>query len=341
MLTFASGGWVLLLAVLLSLAAVAWVLAHGRHTIGDGRNPATYGFDLSHTLVPRDQIVAAVAKDALEPLTDPHTVSVAEAQAAGANQYRRYLLNNTRVIGVTINGDARCYPLPVMQLHEVCNDTVGGVPVLVTYNGLCDSVVVARREAGGQVRTFGTSGLLYNSNLLLYDRQARNAEESLWSQLEWRAIAGPAAEARLTLTLLPCELVTWPHWRAEHPEGRVIVGVPELAGDYPMKRWQSYLSNPEIKFPVSPLWHDPAHAAKTPVAAVRSGGTWRVYLLDELAALPADERARALAASPVPLGFDASSATLCTAHPDTDTVYALLFAWYAMHPDQTHGHLVP
>ena len=112
----------------------------------------------------------------------------------------RFLVPGDLVIGLSLHGEARAYPLEILALHEVCNDTLGGEPILVTYQPLCDSAVVFERRVDGHTREFGVSGLLYNSNLLMYDRHPEQPQdESLWSQLQFRALAGPAAAQHATL----------------------------------------------------------------------------------------------------------------------------------------------
>ena len=106
-------------------------------------------------------------------------------------------------------GIARAYPLRLLNWHEVINDTLGGQPVAITYSPLCDSSVGFRRMVADKVQEFGVSGLLLNSNLIMYNRQSGAADESLWSQLQCRAIAGPAAASQQTLEVLPIAVVSW------------------------------------------------------------------------------------------------------------------------------------
>ena len=73
-----------------------------------------------------------------------------------------------------IEGDIRVYPLAILNLHEIVNDTVGGVPVLITFCLLCGTGVAFRQDFDGAFTTLGVSGLLYNSDLLLYDRKRKS-----------------------------------------------------------------------------------------------------------------------------------------------------------------------
>ncbi len=120
------------------------------------------------------------------------------------------------VIALEIDGDARAYPLDVLIWHEIVNDTVGGVPVAVNYCPLCNSVTVWERDVDGQVLDFGVSGLLYNSSLVMYDRQT----ETLWSHLIGRGLYGVQTDRQLVSR--PSAIVSWADWLDEHPDGLVL-----------------------------------------------------------------------------------------------------------------------
>jgi thiol-disulfide isomerase/thioredoxin len=118
---------------------------------------------------------------------------------------------------VELNGEARAYPLQILVWHEVVNDAVGGVPVAVTYCPLCNTAISFRRPAvAGRVTTFGTSGKLYHSNLVMYDRATR----SLWPQALGQAVTGRLTGQRLER--VATQLVAWRDFRAAFPRGRVL-----------------------------------------------------------------------------------------------------------------------
>lgn len=123
------------------------------------------------------------------------------------------------VVGVERDGEARAYPMRILDHHEVVNDRFGG-PLLVTYCPLCGSAVAAVREVRGEVTSFGVSGKLWRNDLVLYD----DATGSLWSQLLAMAIRGPATGE--TLELVPASLSTWGEWREAHPDTRVLLPPP-------------------------------------------------------------------------------------------------------------------
>jgi hypothetical protein len=155
------------------------------------------------------------AKDAIPAITDPvfgEDWSDVDATLEGAD----------RVIGVAVDGNARAYPLPVLNWHEVVNDELGG-PLLVTYCPLCGSGVTAERRVDGEVTTFGVSGYLWNSDLVMYDDRT----ESLWSQILGKAVQGP--QTGETLSFRPSTLTTWRQWREDHPDTRILLPPPASA----------------------------------------------------------------------------------------------------------------
>jgi Protein of unknown function (DUF3179) len=120
------------------------------------------------------------------------------------------------VLVLELGGEERAYPVQILIWHEIVNDTVGGIPVAVTYCPLCNSALAFDRRAAGRVLDFGTSGMLYNSDLVMYDRQTR----SLWPQIQGRAVAGVLTGT--TLTPYVVSTVSWGEWRAAHPGDWVL-----------------------------------------------------------------------------------------------------------------------
>ncbi|MCZ2401397.1 MAG: DUF3179 domain-containing protein [Phycisphaerae bacterium] len=341
-LDFRSGGWVLLLAACLALAILAWQLiwfvlpVSGSRAVGDGRDVDSYGFHLDDCLVPRERLVAAgFPKDGLRALLDPPPISTQEMdeQRLGRGSF---LTPADRVIGVEIAGQARAYPLRIMIWHEVANDTLGGLPILVTCNPLCDAAFVFDRRVEGETLEFGVSGLLYNSNLLMFDRRGSPGDESLWSQMQARAVAGPAARRGAELRLLPCALTTWKEWRSAHPQTDVLRPDPARKQVYKREAYSTYAASPRLQFPVAPLPSVPETQLKAPCIGLRvAGGAWRVFSI----AAPSGERP----AGPqtVSLVLDGRTVTLrhqrhppvawlATHEDDVEVAYGSLFAWYAL-----------
>ena len=125
------------------------------------------------------------------------------------------------VIGLTLNGEAKAYPLRILMWHEIVNDSIGGTPVAVTYCPLCNSAIVFKREFNGKLHDFGTTGKLRNSDLVMYDRQT----ESWWQQFTGTGIVGDYTGQELES--IPARLESFEKFKQRHADGKVLV--PENA----------------------------------------------------------------------------------------------------------------
>lgn len=344
MLQFASGGWAIFLAVILCVGALVWHLkyevpANNPTRPGDGRHVETYGFDLSTCRIPREQLVAAgMPKDGLPALSNPPVMSAVDVEILNDRQRGKYLVPSDRVIGVEIAGQARAYPLRVMNWHEVINDTIAKTPVLVTYSPFCDSPAVYRRPVNGDTLEFGAGGLMFNSNPLLFDRRANGAGESLWSQLLGEAVAGPAAAAGQGLERIPCFLMGYGDWVNEHPGTTVLSPDPRYQDLY-KKNFGNYFGSDVLRFPVTPWPPDPDLPKKTPVIVVRTGDGSQAYTYEAIAGRVAADAVWNTDIGGVPVRFryyahpPAVIAASNGSSKPVEVIYAFWFAWYALHPD--------
>lgn len=342
LLGFRSGGYVILLAAIVSVAFLIRVLTplFNSDSLGDKRDPASYGFDLSNSRVPLEEIIPAqMVKDGLSALVNPPMLSAEEAAAFKFGSHSEYLVSSDRVIGVTVAGEARAYPLSVLNWHEIVNDTIGGEPVLVTYNPLCDSAVVYDRRVGGEVREFGVSGLLYNSNLLLYDRRPNLAEESLWSQLQARAIAGPAATSESKLRVIHTNLVRWADWRDRHPATKVVTPRADFIKRYKSNPFMNYFGIDKLHFSVNPPPPEDGPSIKERLIVVGVNGERRAYTLASVADR-VDETSRwttNLNGVPLVFHYRTDPPTAWVEAPadagPVEVIYTFWFAWHAMYPE--------
>jgi len=138
------------------------------------------------------------------------------------------------VLAVEINGEARAYPVQILIWHEIVNDTIGEVPIAVTYCPLCNSAVAYDRRVGKRVLTFGTSGLLWNSALVMYDRQT----ETLWSHFTGEGIIGILTGVELEK--FSVATVPWRVWRDAHPDGLVLSRSTGFSRDYGSNPYPGY-----------------------------------------------------------------------------------------------------
>ncbi len=184
------------------------------------------------------------ARNGIPPLDHPDMVGVPEAQLIGDNE---------SVFGVHIAGDVRAYPYRYMDWHEMLNDTIGGQPVSLAYCTLCGSGILYATQIDTQegiavTLKFGSSGLLYRSNKLMFDEQTN----SLWNQFSGRPVVGSLADTNLTLTSLPLVTTTWGEWRAMHPTTLIMSGETGYQRDYtPGKPYGDYRRSGRLMFPAS------------------------------------------------------------------------------------------
>lgn len=272
-------------------------------------------FDLSNARVDTDELFSpGIGRDGIQSLDSPERVA-----AAGAT----FPADDARVVEVVINGDAVAYPLDILNVHEIANDTVGNVPVAVTYCPLCDSVSVVDRRLPGEdtvVTELGVSGMLWRSNLVMYDRTT----DSLWSQADMRAATGPYAG--YGLTHLPVRVVTFERFKADHSDGEVIGGDPEHAEEYEANFYEEYFSSDDLYMPVE---HGDALAPKTLGIGVKAG--------EYTAFITADAAREYPVSLLTPLGRVMVSAneagmTVEAAPSDVQTMQVFYFAWSANHP---------
>jgi len=175
------------------------------------------------------------ARDCIRSIDSPKFVSAADATHVGDDDI---------VIAIAFDNEFRAYPAQILDHHEIVNDTIAGEPIAITWCPLCGSAVGVRRKVNGTVTEFGVSGLLYNSDLVFYDRNT----ETLWDQVEAKGIVGPlTGEA---LELVPVTMTRWSRWRAAHPDTLVLSEDTGFAEDYSGDHYGKYRDSTRIMFPV-------------------------------------------------------------------------------------------
>lgn len=177
-----------------------------------------------------------------------------------------WLQDDEPVLSLTVGEETRAYPLQIMTWHEIVNDTVGGEPVAVTYCPLCNSGVAFHRQVDGAVLDFGTSGMLYADNLVMYDRQT----ESLWPQLTGQASVGALTGTQLTA--IPMGVVGWSQFVAAHPDAPVLTRDTGHVREYGRNPYPGY-DDPDGWLLVEPPdGRDPRLPVKERVIGVRFRG---------------------------------------------------------------------
>mgnify|MGYP005847040687 CR=1 FL=1 len=327
-------------AVVLAVRLLVLATAGTRPRRGDGRTVASYGFDLANLDLPHGELVpAGMPRDGVRALVTPDVWTAARMDAQRKQRRAPRLVPSDLVIGAVLDGHPRAWPLRFLVWHEVVNDELAGMPLLVVHHALSGfSAVFERRLADGRTPTFGVSGLLWNSGLILYDRAPEG--ESLWSPLLARAIAGPAAERHATLRLMPSQVVTWADWRAQHPATTVLAPDPTLSREYRREPFGSYLGSDLLRYPVEPRWPWEFIAKKTPTLVVSSGDGAFLAIPLPAAAARADRGVVAVPESNPPLLLRVTTrpATVVLVGPESPvpSLVAFAFAWHAAHPHDTH-----
>lgn len=278
------------ITLIAAAAVVVWSIVAGLGRVkplGDGHDPQSYGFELGAIVEDRGFAVSGQPRDFMPSLDHPETLRGDEIVEYNRSHRRRPVVSADRVVGVVVGGEARAYPLPLLEAHEIVNDELGGVPIAISFSPLADLAVVFDRRIEGSTREFGLSGLMLDSAHLLYDRGAEtsaNELPSLWSPIRLQAVAGPSLGA--AIPLLPfVSVARWADWLSEHPETTVAVGnegsrLRDRRIDYTHE-----LTRPGLTFPVAGLdaaaiaeFDESAWARlKAPSIAVRDPqGTWRL-----------------------------------------------------------------
>jgi Protein of unknown function (DUF3179) len=218
-------------------------------------------------IVPLEKIVSGgPPPDGIPSIDDPKFISAAEAD--------KFLEDGEQIVGLNINGDIRAYPLQILVWHEIVNDNVGGSSVAVTYCPLCFTNQVFNRTIDGQTVDFGTSGKLYNSNLVMYDRTSK----TLWSQALGQAIVGKYAG--LKLDRIPFDVAFWKEWKQLYPDTKVLSRDTGSTRPYGADPYGDYYTNGDLFFPVSN--RDDRLDLKEIVVGLENGGQYKAYKLQQI-----------------------------------------------------------
>ncbi len=278
------------------------------------------GFDLSEALIPVEDILhGGPPRDGIPAIDQPKFDSPEAA---------RLWREGDLILTLELGEHSFAYPIGILNWHEIVNHRVGESGVLITFCPLCGTGIAFDPVVAGRYLTFGVSGLLYNSDLLMYDRQT----ESLWSQIEGRAIAGPLAGTHLTRVVVRHEL--WRSWQQRVGErGRVLSTDTGHRRDYRRSPYGDYDHSERVFFPVthsSRRFHP-----KTWVVGWTHQGESKAWPFPELAKVDGPVRDR-VGGEEVWVHYDEDVPTASLTTPAGEPVAAIRafwFAWYTFHPD--------
>lgn len=277
------------------------------------------GFDVSDASIPvADIFKGGPPRDGIPPLDDPEYIKADEA---------RYITDDDRVMGVVIEGTPYAYPIGIMNYHEIVNHATDHSQWLITYCPLCGTGMVFDGAVAGRKLTFGVSGLLYNSDLLMYDRQT----ESLWSQIEGRAVSGPMKGEELKLK--SSRLTSWEGWLEAHPDTLVLSRNTGHRRNYDRSPYGDYERSASVFFPISE--RDSRYHPKEWTLGMTSGNDARAWPFEELEATGRETIRDEFNGRSLVIHFDADNRSARITDESGDeipTTTGFWFAWHAFHP---------
>ena len=276
-------------------------------------------FEIQAPLIPAEEIYhGGPPRDGIPAIDTPRFVSIEEAM---------FLQDQDRVLGIHRNGIAKAYPIAILNWHEIVNDK----EVLISYCPLCGTGMAFKVDKAD----FGVSGLLYNSDMLLYDRKT----ESLWSQILAKAISGKRKGERLTM--LPLEHTTWHDWKSRNPNTLVLSTDTGYSRDYTSTPYGNYETSSAIYFPIAAKSRK--YHPKEKVIGIHIGNTYKAYPFIELDKTGKQIIQDQVQGKEIRIHFNSEHRSGMIKDTSGKTLPSLIsfwFAWYAFHPETlVYSHL--
>jgi hypothetical protein len=195
------------------------------------------GFELTNLQVSIGEILnGGPIKDGIPSIDQPKFIKGIDLTS--------YLADDDLVIGVSFNGVSKAYPINILNYHEIVNDKIEELPITVSWCPLCNSGIVFNAAINEKILSFGVSGLLYQSDVLLYDRET----ESLWSQILGKAISGRYAGT--SLTIIPSKITTWKAWKSKYPGTLLLSDQTGRSRNYRLDPYSDYYEKEATMFPI-------------------------------------------------------------------------------------------
>ncbi len=279
------------------------------------------GFDLTGSLIDSNLILAGgPTKDGIPAIDNPTFI---------APQQALYLQPEDRILGIQLNGISKAYPIAILNWHEIVNDQIKGSQFSITYCPLCGTGVAFSAKVEGKTLNFGVSGLLYNSDVLLYDRQT----QSLWSQIKAMAISGELRGQKLSK--LPITHTSWLNWKQIHPDTLVMSDKTGFARDYSSNPYRGYENSKTIYFKVTNKAPDYFHP-KERVLGLEVNNQFKAYPFSEIDKAGKTRLIDNFAGNTIYINWDKNNQHASMSNSAGEPVAAtegFWFAWFAFHPD--------
>lgn len=315
---------IIMALLLVAIIGLAWWLGQqpttGQPPSQSATNPersfAQYGLstDTTQTKIDLNEVLSGgPGKDGIPALTKPDYVAATESGYPDA----------APGVLVEIAGEARFYPFGILVWHEIVNDQIDGQPFAVTFCPLCGSAIVFDRRVNGETLEFGVSGLLWQSNLLMYDRST----ETLWSQAGRRAVVGSMVGSELAI--LPLKWLTLGEVRAEHPTALVLSEDTGHRRNYRANPYSGYEDDERLIFPVSVK--DERFAAKEIMLVIPLAG--KSYVLPDRAVPAGTAQAYETAVGQLRVSREGSAPEVILDGEVVPSYYEMWFSWAVHHQD--------
>jgi len=273
---------------------------------------------VKHSIPLNEILSGGPPKDGIPSIDNPKFITTKEADS--------FLTDKDVGLGIVHNGEARFYPYQILVFHEIVNDTIAGDPILITYCPLCATGIVFERTLDGKPVEFGVSGMLWRSNLLMYNRSADPDKESLWSQVLGEAVLGEFTPTRLAI--VPSDTVQYGDWKQKHRETKVLSRDTGAIRSYGKDPYGSYYTDESVSFGAT--FSDKRLHPKAFVLGIEIDGKFKAYHTE---ALPEGTTTDTFAGEKITLEKSAIG-EVRTFRNGTPLPYigAFWFSWLAVHP---------
>lgn len=273
---------------------------------------------VKYIIDPKKILSGGPPMDGIPSIDNPKFVSVKEAE--------EWIRDDELVLVMTYKGVERVYPLQIMVWHEIVNDVIADDPILITYCPLCGSGIAYERKIDGEEVEFGTSGKLYNSNLVMYDRKT----ESYWTQIEGLAVVGELTGRKLKP--ISVDTVVWRDWKEEHPDAEVLSQDTGFSRSYGRDPYGTYYENSFLFFPVE---NEEGNVhPKTVIFGIEVSGVYKAYKEIDLEKLGIIEDV--VGGTNIKVERDKTGIVKVTNLDIGEEIVKerdFWFAWYAFHPE--------
>ncbi|NCS71968.1 MAG: DUF3179 domain-containing protein [Candidatus Magasanikbacteria bacterium] len=290
-------------------------------TTNAGEEDASYQITngITHT-VPLEKILAGgPEKDGIPSLDNPTFTSIKKATD---------IQDDGMGIAISVGDTYRFYPFQILVWHEIVNDVIEDQHILVTYCPLGGTGIVFDPKVNGTYTTFGTSGKLYQSNLVMYDTQTN----SYWSQILGEAIVGK--QTGKILTVLPYQIMRYHDWKQTYPNGEVLSTDTGFTRDYTTSPYGNYANDTSLFFPVD--YTDNRYHPKMPTYVVTINDEMKAYPLEELEQSP-EEFSDTIAGKKVSITYNKETKIPLFIQDNTQEklipIYGFWFSFVSVYPD--------